>query len=96
MTACNPWTVQVTIDSPADVLSCMPHTKNRRFNVNAFMKARKEARERAVQECRSLQGEINRNMRKINRLKSKVCGMFAFIFLIVALQCTLFKLKLLF
>ena len=50
----------------------MPHTKNSRFDVNAFMKARKEARQKAVEQCRSLKAELSANTRKINRLKSKV------------------------
>ena len=52
----------------------MPHTKNSRFDVSAFMKARKEARQKAVQECRSLKSEHSTNTRKINKLKSKVSG----------------------
>ena len=74
----------------------MPQTKKKRFDVNAFMKAQKEARDRAVQECRSLQGQINRNTSKMNRLRSKVCAMSEVTFFyIVALQITFFIFKLL-
>ena len=36
------------------------------------MKARKEARQKAVEQCRSLKAELSSNTRKINTLKSKV------------------------
>lgn len=50
----------------------MPHTKNSRFDVSAVMKARKKARQKAVEQCRSLKVELSSNTRKINTLKSKV------------------------
>ena len=49
----------------------IPHTKNSRFNVNAFMKARKEARQKAVEQCRSLKAELSINTRKINTVSIK-------------------------
>ena len=52
----------------------MPHTKNTRFSVADFMKKRKEARQKAVEECRVLKAQLYRNKRKIDRLQTKVSG----------------------
>ena len=46
----------------------MPYTANKRFNVSAFMKARKEAREKKIFEQRHLATELKR----IERLQGKV------------------------
>ncbi|CAH3153466.1 unnamed protein product [Porites lobata] len=50
----------------------MPHTKNTRFRVADFMKNRKEARQKAVEECRVLKAKLYRNKRKLDRLQTKV------------------------
>ena len=52
----------------------MPHTKNIRFSVADFMKKRKEARQKVVEECRVLKAQLYRNKRKIDRLQTKVSG----------------------
>lgn len=46
----------------------MPHTKNTRFNLAQFMKARKVAREKAVDENRKLSAEY----KKVQRAQEKV------------------------
>ena len=46
----------------------MPHTKNSRFNLAQFMKARKAAREKAVDENRKLSAEL----KKVQRAQEKV------------------------
>ncbi|KAJ7389513.1 hypothetical protein OS493_030898 [Desmophyllum pertusum] len=49
----------------------MPSSKSTRFDVANFMKTRKEMRQKAVDQSRSLKTELNTINRKINRLKSK-------------------------
>lgn len=52
----------------------MPHTKNTRFSVADFMKKRKEARQKVVEECRVLKAQLYGNKRKIDKLQTKVSG----------------------
>lgn len=46
----------------------MPHTKNSRFNLAQFMKCRKAAREKAVDENRKLSAEF----KKVQRAQEKL------------------------
>ena len=46
----------------------MPHRKNTRFDLAEFMKARKEARSKVLQENRKLQAEY----KKVERVQEKV------------------------
>ena len=50
----------------------MPHTKNSRFDLAGYMKVRKEAREKAVSDCCNLKSQLDRDRKRIKRLKSKV------------------------
>lgn len=52
----------------------MPHTKNTRFNLAQFMKARKVAREKAVDENRKLSAEY----KKVQRAQEKVTALIIF------------------
>ncbi|KAJ7351107.1 hypothetical protein OS493_036564 [Desmophyllum pertusum] len=60
---------QVSFDNQP---TAMPSSKSTRFDVANFMKTRKEMRQKAVDQSRSLKTELNTINRKINRLKSKV------------------------
>ena len=51
----------------------MPQSKNNRLDLANFMKARKDLRQKAVEESRAMKTELNTINRKINRLKTKVC-----------------------
>ena len=50
----------------------MPLSKSNRFDLTNFMKARKDARQKAVEQFRAMKTELNTITRRINRLKTKV------------------------
>ena len=50
----------------------MPSSKSNRFDLANFMKARKDVRQRAVEQSRAMKTELNTINRRINRLKTKV------------------------
>ena len=51
----------------------MPQSKSNRFDLANFMKARKDTRQKAVEQSKALKTELNTINRRINRLKTKVC-----------------------
>ena len=63
-------------DSALDILQAilgMPQSKSNRFNLANFMKARKDVRQKAVEQSRAMKTELSTINRRINRLKTKVC-----------------------
>ena len=50
----------------------MPSSKGNRFDLANFMKARKDVRQKAVEQSRAMKTELNTINRRINRLKTKV------------------------
>ena len=50
----------------------MPSSKSKRFDLANFMKARKDVRQKAVEQSRAMKTELNTINRRINRLKIKV------------------------
>ena len=51
----------------------MPQSKSKRFDLANFMKARKDIRQKAVEQSKAMKTEVNTINRRINRLKTKVC-----------------------
>lgn len=51
----------------------MPQSKSNRFDLRNFMKARKDTRQKAVEQSKAMKTELNTINRRINRLKTKVC-----------------------
>ena len=51
----------------------IPQSKSNRFDLKNFMKARKDTRQKAVQQSKAMKTELNTINRRINRLKTKVC-----------------------
>ena len=50
----------------------MTSSKSDRFDLANFMKARKDVRQKAVEQSRAMKTELNTINRRINRLKTKV------------------------
>ena len=55
------------------VMLAMPQSKSKRFDLANFMKARKDIRQKAVEQSKAMKTEVNTINRRINRLKTKVC-----------------------
>ena len=55
------------------VMLAMPQSKSNRFDLANFMKARKDMRQKAVEQSKAMKTELNTINRRINRLKTKVC-----------------------
>ena len=51
----------------------MPQSKSNRLDLADFMKARKDMRQKAVEQPKAMKTELNTLNRRINRLKTKVC-----------------------
>ena len=51
----------------------MPQSKSNRFDLANFMKARKDLRQKAVEQSRAMKTELNTINRRVNRLKTRVC-----------------------
>lgn len=63
-------------ESALDILQAMlamPQSKSNRFDLANFMKARKDVRQKAVEQSKAMKTELNTINRRINRLKTKVC-----------------------
>lgn len=63
-------------DSALDILQvmlAMPQSKSNRFDLANFMKARKDVRQKAVEQSKAMKTELSTINRRINRLKTKVC-----------------------
>ena len=50
----------------------MPQSKSNRFDLANFMKARKDVRQKAVEQSKAMKTELNSINRRINQLKTKV------------------------
>ena len=50
----------------------MPQSKSKRFDLANFMKTRKDARQKAVEQSRAMRRELNTINRRVNRMKTKV------------------------
>ena len=50
----------------------MPQLKSKRFDLANFMKARKDARQKAEEQSRAMRTELNTINRRINQMKTKV------------------------
>lgn len=59
-------------ESALDILQ-MPQSKSNRLDLANFMKARKDVRQKAVEQSKAMKTELNTINRRINRLKTKVC-----------------------
>ena len=55
------------------VMLAMPQSKSKRFDLANFMKARKDIRQKAVEQSNAMKTELNTINRRINRLKTNVC-----------------------
>ena len=55
------------------VMLAMPQSKSKRFDLANFMKARKDMRQKAVEQSKAMKTELNTINRRINRLKTNVC-----------------------
>ena len=64
----------------------MPHSKNMRFDLAGFMKAREEARSKVLQENCKLQAEY----KKVERVQEKVAYVKLYTWNIVLHSCLLF------
>ena len=51
----------------------MPQSKSKRFDLANFMKARKDIRQKVMEQSKAMKTEVNTINRRINRLKTKVC-----------------------
>ena len=55
------------------VMLAMSQSKSKRFDLANFMKARKDMRQKAVEQSNAMKTELNTINRRINRLKTNVC-----------------------
>ena len=55
------------------VMLAMPQSKSKRFDLTNFMKARKDMRQKAMEQSKAMKTEVNTINRRINWLKTKVC-----------------------
>ena len=55
------------------VMLAMPQSKSKRFDLTNFMKARKDMRQKAMEQSKAMKTEQNTINRRINRLKTNVC-----------------------
>ena len=63
-------------DSALDILQAilgMPQSKSNRVDLANFMKARKDVRQKAVEQSKAMKTELSTINRKINHLKTKAC-----------------------